>query len=66
MINFEKGKGVLSFKNLQLYFRQGLKLKKMHRVLEFIQSQCLKPFAEVNAQKRKEIEEKSDKEGKVL
>ena len=33
-----------------------IKTKKMHRLLEFNQSQCLKPFIEFNTQKRIEPE----------
>ena len=34
---FEKGKCVLHYKNLQIYLRLGLKIKKVHCVLEFDQ-----------------------------
>ena len=45
---FDKEKYVLHHENLQLYLRPGVKLKRMHRVLEFNQSQMLKPYVEVN------------------
>ena len=43
---FDKEKYVLHYGNLQLYLRLGLKLKQIHRVLEFNQSQWLKIFEE--------------------
>ena len=46
----------LHYKKLQLYLRLGLKLKKIHRVLEFNQSQWLTPYIEFNTQKRIEAE----------
>ena len=47
---------MLCYENLQLYLRLGLKLKKIHRVLECNQSQWLKPYIEFNAKKRIEVE----------
>ena len=49
---FDKEKYVLHYVNLQLYLRLRLKLNKIHRVLEFNQSQWLKPYIEFNTQKR--------------
>ena len=40
--------------------------KKIHCVLEFNQSQWLKPYVEFNTHKRIEAEKISDKDGKVL
>ena len=48
---FDKEKLVLHLENLQLYLRIGLKLKKIRRVLDFNQSQWLKPYIEYNTQK---------------
>ena len=53
---FYKEKYVLHYENLQLYLRLGLKLKKLHRVLELNHSQWLKPYIEFNTQKRIEAE----------
>ena len=58
---FDKEKYVFNCESLQLYFRLGLKLNKIHRVLEFNRSQWLKPYVEFNKngnksrQKRKSI-----------
>ena len=46
--------------------RLGLKVKQIHHVLEFNQSQWLKPYVEFNTQKRIEAEKNGDKDGKTL
>ena len=43
---------VCHIKNLQYYLKQGLKLKKIHRPLEFDQSEWLKPYIDFNTKKR--------------
>ena len=57
---------MLHYENLRLYLRLGLKLKKIHRVLEFNQSQWLKPYTEFNVQKRIEAKRNGGKDGKAL
>ena len=57
---------MIHYENLQLYLRLGLRLKKIHRVLEFNQSQCLKQYVEFNTQKRIEAEKNGSKDGKAL
>ena len=63
---FYKEKYVIHYENLKLYLRLGLKLKNIHRVLEFNQSQWLKQYVELKTQKRIEAEKDSDKDGKAL
>ena len=63
---FVKKKYVIHYENLKLYFRPGLKVKKIHRLLELNQSQWLKPYIEFNTQKRIEAQKNNDKDGKTL
>ena len=48
----DKEKYVLHYRNLQLYLKLCLKLKKIHRALEFSQSKWLEPYIAFNTQKR--------------
>ena len=49
---FDKEKYVINYETLQLYLRLELKLKKIHLVLQFSNSQCVKLYIECNTQKK--------------
>ena len=51
---------VLHYRNLKQYLDLGLKLKKVHKVLEFDQSAWLKPYIDLNTNLRKEASCKFD------
>ena len=57
---------MLHYRNLQFYLRLGLKLKKVHHILEFNQSQWLKLYDEFNTRKGIEPEKDDDEDRKVL
>ena len=55
---FDKDQYALHYENLQLYLRNTLRLKKIHRILEFNQSQMLKPYTEFSTEERTEQKQK--------
>ena len=54
----DKEKYVVHYSNLQFYLRQGVRLKKVHRVIEFDQEPWMEPYIRMNTEFRKQA--KSD------
>ena len=57
-----KEKDVLNYRNLQLYLDLGLKINKVHRVLEFNQSPWLKQYIQFNTLKRTQAKNSFEKD----
>ena len=57
----DKIKYVVHYRNFQYYLSLGMKLIKVHRILEFKQSDWLKKFAEFNTKKRQESTDEFNK-----
>ena len=50
----DKEKYVVHYGNLQFYLRQGMRLKKVHRVIEFDQEPWMEPYIRMNTEFRKQ------------
>ena len=56
-----KNNYVIHYRNLQLYLELGMKLKKIHRILKFKQSDWMRPYIDFNTQKRTISNNEADK-----
>ena len=59
---FNKTKYILHYQNLKQYLRLGMKLIKVHRVVEFAQSPWLKPYINFNTEMRKMAKNEFEKD----
>ena len=59
---FAKTKYTLHYLTLQLYVKLVLKVTKVHRVLQFKQAKWLKPYIELNMEKRKSARNKFEED----
>ncbi|KAL9954681.1 hypothetical protein ACROYT_G042247 [Oculina patagonica] len=57
----DKTNYVVHYRNLQFYLKQGMKLKKVHRVLEFEQEAWMEPYIRMNTEFRKEAKNDFEK-----
>ncbi|KAL9954396.1 hypothetical protein ACROYT_G041929 [Oculina patagonica] len=57
----DKTNYVVHYRNLQFYLKQGMKLKKVHRVLEFEQECWMEPYIRMNTEFRKKAKNDFEK-----
>ncbi|KAL9951857.1 hypothetical protein ACROYT_G044596 [Oculina patagonica] len=57
----DKTNYVVHYRNLQFYLKQGMKLKKVHRVLEFEQECWMEPYIKMNTEFRKKAKNDFEK-----
>ena len=58
----DKSRYVLHYRNLQLYLKLGMKLEKVHKVLEFQQSPWMQPYIQKNTQLRTQAKNDFEKD----
>ena len=59
---YSKTKYVVHISNLKFYMEQGLVIDKIHRGVKFIQTKWLKPYIDLNVQKRMAAESDFEKD----
>ena len=59
---YNKKKNVIHIKSLKQALNHGLKLKKVHRIIEFNQKAWLKPFIDMNTELRKLVKDDFEKD----
>ena len=58
----DKNKYVVHYKNLMLYLSLGMKLKRIHRVLEFNEKPWMEPYIHLNTEMRKKAKSAFEKD----
>ena len=58
----DKTNYICHYRNLKFYLKHGMKLKKIHKILQFDQSAWLKPYIDLNTQLRQAADNKFDED----
>ena len=58
----DKKEYICHYRNLKFYLKHGMKLKKIHKILQFDQSAWLKPYIDHNTRMRQQADNKFDED----